>query len=201
MGWTIWQGCGAASARRSNGPWIRACGGRDQRRTETHERSGDPGSRHDAGPKRRRRRTRTLRPEESHPGLDPNNPGAALDTTLDHVAGRAVEAARRRARPAVPIIGSSARSSDPKPAKRQPQWRIAWGYNAAHDTQARLAAAVGSEFDGGHIRRTRSPTHPAARVIDRAARRTRIDHAISGAGRYRKHRTALTISRSDLDHG
>ena len=64
----------------------------------------------------------TLRLEESQPGLDPNNPGAALDTTLNHVAGRAVEAARRRARPAVPIIGSSARSSDPKPAKRQPQW-------------------------------------------------------------------------------
>ena len=26
----------------------------------------------------------TLRPEESQPGLDPNNPGAAPDTTLGH---------------------------------------------------------------------------------------------------------------------
>src|SRR4051794_15987563 len=29
----------------------------------------------------------TLRPEESQPGLDPNNPGAAPDTTLDLMAG------------------------------------------------------------------------------------------------------------------
>ena len=28
----------------------------------------------------------TLRPEESRPGLDPDNPGAASDITLDHVA-------------------------------------------------------------------------------------------------------------------
>src|SRR4051794_40767467 len=28
----------------------------------------------------------TLRPEESRPGLDPDNPGAAPDTTLDHRA-------------------------------------------------------------------------------------------------------------------
>jgi hypothetical protein len=28
----------------------------------------------------------TLQLEESRPGLDPNNPGAAPDTTLDHVA-------------------------------------------------------------------------------------------------------------------
>ena len=28
----------------------------------------------------------TLRPEESRPGLDPDNPGAAPDTTLDHMA-------------------------------------------------------------------------------------------------------------------
>src|SRR3954452_20849573 len=37
--------------------WIEA-GLRDERRPETHERSGDPGSRHDAGPKQRRRRAR-----------------------------------------------------------------------------------------------------------------------------------------------
>src|SRR3954467_6686444 len=30
----------------------------------------------------------TLRPEESRPGLDPDNPGAAPDTTLDHIAWR-----------------------------------------------------------------------------------------------------------------
>jgi hypothetical protein len=29
----------------------------------------------------------TLRPEESRPGLDPDNPGAAPDTTLDQLAG------------------------------------------------------------------------------------------------------------------
>ena len=45
-------------AARARKPWIEACGLRDQRRTETHERSGDPGSRHDAGPQQPRRRTR-----------------------------------------------------------------------------------------------------------------------------------------------
>ena len=29
----------------------------------------------------------TLRPEKSRPGLDPDNPGAAPDTTLGYVAG------------------------------------------------------------------------------------------------------------------
>jgi hypothetical protein len=35
----------------------------------------------------------TLRLEELRPGLDPNNPGAAPDTTLDHVALEGVAAA------------------------------------------------------------------------------------------------------------
>ena len=36
----------------------------------------------------------TLRPEESRPGLDPDNPGAAPDTTLDLVAGVMAAAAQ-----------------------------------------------------------------------------------------------------------
>ena len=45
-------------AVRARKPWIEACRLRDQRRTETYERSGDPGSRHDARPQQHRRRTR-----------------------------------------------------------------------------------------------------------------------------------------------
>src|SRR3954463_16608267 len=82
MGWTIWRGCGAASARHSNGPGIGPCGRRDQRglrrMSDLETPEADMMRDHssvDAAPA-------TLRLEESQPGLDPDNPGAVPDTTL-----------------------------------------------------------------------------------------------------------------------
>ena len=49
-----------------------------------HERSGDLGSRHDAGPQQPRCRTRNSSARKSQPGLDPDNPGAARDTMRGH---------------------------------------------------------------------------------------------------------------------